>query len=164
MGPRWILGILVLSCSAFLSASTLIGQAANETDASTGNSIRILSDQRTRLGDDIEGLRRRIDQLDLTMKQIDDAKKNLEYWKGEGRKENPATAPEEIKGWTGTLSGYHEDTVQKELNDSRQALAGKQHELDEVEKKIYAMIDIERPKQEFKKQLSWVFAGLVALV
>ena len=157
--------VVVVVFLTLLSADGGFAQNTAKPSETSDSDLRALDDQRRDLENGIRDVQREIDRLDLTLSKINDAKASLDYWSGQGKNENPASAPEQIRAWTGTLASYPQrNQVQQELDGLTKTLTERQAKLADVEKKIETAINIEKPKQEFKKALSWVFAGLVAIV
>ena len=96
-------------------------------------------------------------------------KKQLEATK---KRKDPPPSKEELQKLEDQIaqkranSGTNEslDTVVKQIDGKNADLNDKKNRKDKIEKKLSRLIDIERPKQDFKKELSYIFAGLIGLM
>jgi hypothetical protein len=123
------------------------------------------------------------DERDALEKDIHEAEKELEalsttqYWLKEDvaltkesddkrttpdRKQQIRRRQEEVRGFAGTPRSL--DDVNRDVDQKQKALQDKKRRKDLVETQMNKFLDVEKPKQEFKAQISFYFALLIALV
>lgn len=162
---QWVgvMGALVLlfcCCLPVMAAS----QAEPRGDKQTPQietDFQSLSDQRNQLDAELREIQRGIDRLTNELTEIQAAKESLAYYKGVRTK----GAEDEVRQWAERLNSLRsEENVRADLDAATKSLAEKQAQLAAVESKIKAAIDIEKPRQEFKKELSIAFSILLGAV
>ena len=125
--------------------------------------FRCLIDQRARLGDQISEDQRKLDRANEELQKISEAKSAVAFYQAEG-KQNP-TAQSEAKQWSGLLSTYRpERQVRAEAGQLTGIVTNERQQLAKIESSIGSAIDIEKPKQVFKTELSIAFSILVGFV
>jgi hypothetical protein len=65
---------------------------------------------------------------------------------------------------SGVNTNLTADEIAKAIDQKQTQFAGKQTRKDAIDTEISRRVDLEKPKQEFKKNISAYFAGLIALV
>jgi hypothetical protein len=156
----------VLLAAAILSWSQGSGDSDSKTSVTTD--FRGLSDQRAQLEVQIHQTQHQADKLSGELAEIAKAAGAIEGF--EGQMADPAVkdktvAASNLQGWKDTLHRYRDgDIVQKDLDAATQELSSQQKDLTKVEQQIAAALDIEKPKQQFKTELSIAFSILIGFV
>jgi hypothetical protein len=158
--PYWL--ILFLS----LALTRLLGQTEPQPStesACSATDFRCLSDKRVKLDVQLLENERKLDTTSAELGKINDAKAAIAYYQGE-TKTNP-TAGSEVASWKGLLDSYRpEGQVRDEVTKLTELVSKEQQELAKVESAIGSALDVERPKQTFKAELSVAFSLLVGFV
>jgi hypothetical protein len=153
--------LLVCCWPPVIAESQTEPRGGTQTSTTTQTDFQNLSDQRNRRDLELREAQRAIDRLTYELADIKAANESLAYYKDVHTKE----AQNEVKLWSQRLNSLRsEQAVRAELEAATTGLAEKQAQLASVESKIKAALDIERPKQEFKTELSIAFSILLLSV
>jgi hypothetical protein len=162
---QWVrlVGALVLLFGSWLPiiAASQAEPGGDKQAPKTHTDFQTLSDQRNQLDAELREDQRRVDKLTNELTEIQAANESLAYYKGLHTK----AAEDEVRQWSQRLSTLRTgEIVGADLGAATKRVAEKQAELASVESQIKSALDIEKPRQEFKKELSIAFSILLGAV